>query len=575
MNFGFQMRILAKTLNSNYLKFFLIVIIILYPIIFIWQCGDLTDTGFFALNYQFFFQNLKLGQTSSLSFFTDFIGGLYFKLFPSLGIIGLKLLFLLFFYLSIFFTFLILHKLTKKKHLLLIGVLVAVSFSLRCSEMIFSRDIASWLFLLISSYFMIIGFEKIHSIFMLISGFFFFIACLSRFPNITFFFLLLLVFSYLFIIKKNKTGIADYKFLFYYFVFVIGFFLAFTFFWFVLIYFELTNVFLSDLSTIFFGSESSYSSRILLKNYLNDFFSFFPQLIVITTFIISSSFIFKYSKQFKKPIIFIAYVIILLFIYILKDKFFFSYHSTIKYLVPAFCFFPLFFCLWDKDKFSVYVLVLLAISITQVAGSNTGFFLKFGYCGFILIPLSLIIISEKKIFLNNNFLLNTNLIISLGAAYIFLFSLVTKIGFIYGVDSGLSCRLRAIYPIENKLMKGIYTTKTNALHIKNLVNSIENNNKRKKSIFIFGHQPIFYYLTKNQPAVKKFWLVNDFVSMDELFFSISKSIQKSGEFPLIVDTKQKIMGDDGESELKKFLLINQYKKVEDNFDYSIWIVSSN
>ena len=94
--------LIEKHKRLLFFSFFSFVII--YPLVFIWQCGDLTDTGFFALNYQNFFTDLKLGKVDSLTFLSNLIGALWFKLFPNLGIIGLKFLYVIFLYGIIYFS---------------------------------------------------------------------------------------------------------------------------------------------------------------------------------------------------------------------------------------------------------------------------------------------------------------------------------------------------------------------------------------------------------------------------------------------------------------------------------------
>ena len=106
----------------------LFLIIILYPILFIFQGGDLTDVGFYAMNYQNFFQNLQFGDTNSISILSDFIGASWLVLFPNLGILGLKFLSLLFYYSVIGIIYLILKDIAKNRLLLLFGIFCGVVF---------------------------------------------------------------------------------------------------------------------------------------------------------------------------------------------------------------------------------------------------------------------------------------------------------------------------------------------------------------------------------------------------------------------------------------------------------------
>jgi len=557
-------------LNNNFGATFLALSILLYPFLFIWQCGDLTDTGFFVLNYQNFFEKLKLGNTNSLFFISDLIGAIWFKLFPTSGIIGFKFLYLVFFYLIISISYLLLKNLTTKKNLLLLGIFCAISFSERTTMFIFSYDIASWLFLIISSYFIIKGLNSKKILSFYFSGIFFAISCLCRFPNIVLIALLPITLLYIrFYREKNTTYLHLLMFIKEYSLFIIGFMSAIALFWGLLKYFSLAQIFLLNLDLIGAQNQSSYSFVILMKSYVKEFVIFLPHALSIASLMLTTSLIFNYSKITNKFSPFIKYIILLFCIAFLTYRGF-SYSSNLKYLIPAFCLPPLLFSIIRKDKFSIVGIVILTMALGQVAGTNTGLFLKLCTGFMVLLPISIIIIFEQKNLVFENISINTKVILIVGVSFILFFSLFARIGWIYHVDSGVGCRLRAIYPIDHKLMKGIYTTKKNASHIKVLCGAIESNIREDNTLFIYGHQPMFYYLTKHQPTIKKFWLVNNVIQTDALFFSIKENIKKTGKWPMIVDTKEKIMGESGENKLSDFFKENNYKIILEKDDFIIW-----
>jgi hypothetical protein len=224
-----------------------------------------------------------------------------------------------------------------------------------------------------------------------------------------------------------------------------------------------------------------------------------------------------------------------------------------------------------KDKFSTLVALFCVVTLTQVAGTNTGLFLKLDKGFMVLIPLSLLILSEKKQIVFENIKIHTKPVLVIGISFILFFSLFARIGWIYHVDSGITCRLRCIYPVEHKKMRGILTTKENAAHIKQLSSAIVKNIDNDKNVFIYGHQPMFYYLTETKPPVKKFWLVNNYVQIDELFHSLEKIIDSTGKYPMIVDTKQNIMGEEGQKRFEQFLKEYGYSCIERTKNFDIWI----
>ena len=119
-------------------------------------------------------------------------------------------------------------------------------------------------------------------------------------------------------------------------------------------------------------------------------------------------------------------------------------------------------------------------------------------------------------------------------------------------------------------MKGIFTTKENSTYITQLSNLIDKHLDQDKNLFIYGHQPMFYYLTETIPPVKKFWLTNNYVQVDELFVSLDSSIKSTGKYPMIVDTKQNIMGEAGQIRLEHFLIEHGYKSTVKTENFNIW-----
>ena len=82
---------------------------------------------------------------------------------------------------------------------------------------------------------------------------------------------------------------------------------------------------------------------------------------------------------------------------------------------------------------------------------------------------------------------------------------------------------------------------------------------------------MFYYLTEQRPPVKNFWLANNVVEVDELFSSLEESIAKKKKYPMIIDTKQNIMGEVGQIKLNNFLKKFSYFSNDNNKSFTIWM----
>ena len=140
---------------------FLVLLILVYPLIFVFIGGDLTDAGYHAVNYTYFNEMLFEGNPNVYkTLLTNIIGNAWMFLFPNLGLFGLKILWLAFFYASIFMLFLILNPLIKNYNYLLFFILTAEIFGTRLTNFIFNYDICSWFFLTFTVYFSIAGLNK-------------------------------------------------------------------------------------------------------------------------------------------------------------------------------------------------------------------------------------------------------------------------------------------------------------------------------------------------------------------------------------------------------------------------------
>jgi hypothetical protein len=558
--------------TSKKIEKILFILILIFPILLLFQGGDLTDEGSNALTYQNFYYNLQNNVTFSYSILSDFIGATWLYFFPDLGILGLKFLYLIFYYLIITLIYLVLREVTKNKLLLLFGIFCGVLFSERFTHFGFDRDTASWFFLMLTSFFIIKGLNKRKDIYFFFSGLIYIFACFSRFPDIVFIALLPLVLVYNHnyrVFSFRQISIPIKRFL----LFIFGTTTSLIITMILFKYLDIYDVFISNLDfikkSIDISNPSSHSLFNLLKRYFIEGLIFIPHLILIFSLIIIASLIFKYSNANKRYYIFSLFAIL---VFCTAFIFYRGFHagSNIKYLVSAFCLFPLLFSIREKDKFSTLVVLFSAISLTQLAGSNTGLFLKLNKGFMVLIPIAIFILYERKEVVFMNTKIYTKPVLNIGISIILFLSAYLRVGTIYHVDRGIGSRLRAVYPIEHEKMRGIFTTKMKAKHIKALTNSIKRNLENQNNLFIYGHQPMFYFLTETIPQVENYWLVDNIVQVEELFSSLEESIKLKQKYPMIVDTKQNVMGESGQLKLEEFLKKYNYSCIERKENYNIW-----
>lgn len=556
--------IIKKPVVSASFKFNLILLaIFLYPLILIFQGGDLTDSGYLATRYFFFWEEIQ--NNSSPIFFTEFVGAVWMKLFPSFGILGLRVLYLIFLWGSIYINYNLLKDYTNKKTLLLFSFLTAEICLLRNMSIVFDYDIASWLFISSSTFLLTKGIRNKNFLLIFLAGFILVFAVSCRFSSVIcfpFYVLALVVFR-----VQLKSHL----------LFLFGFILCCVLFYFILQTFGGVKSLLNNI-----GGLSGYNLKTsnlidfrgytkLPLSYLKSIYAFLPYLFFCTFSVFLLSFIYYETKN---KIYYFSLVIILFVIswYNINNLAFsvwnpfytFSYLSPLKYIIPSLCFLPL-FCGFIYQKNMRFIIFLSIFdSIGQVIGTNTGLFFKMAFGLMILIPLSVIItdnIDKKKFYFftfssrpANRFLL----------LFIMFFCTLSTLGFVYHVDNGLESRLRCIHLTSPKKMYGIFTTKNNKERVDLIYNSITKNTSKNNAVFIFGHEPLFYYLNCLKPAINDFWISKNSRDSKLLFEKLNKMK------PTIIDTKKKILGEEGEENLHVFLKENNYKLFEENKLISIW-----
>ena len=557
-----NLKILA---TSDYAKFNIILLsIFLYPLILIFQGGDLTDTGFLATNYFFFFENINNG--FARFFLTNFIGAMWIKLFPGFGILGLRFLYLVFLWLSIIINYHLLRDFTKSKVLLLFSFFVSTVFLLRNITIFFDYDIASWAFISLANILLVKGNKNNNQTFFLISGIAVGIAMFCKISSLAC--LLLFILGLIYFRLKIKFVLS----------FIFGFFLLVLVVFLLMDEFKVLDSYLKSISKLFglvlfkedLGLNTSHSN--LISIYVRSilyFIPFFCFTIAVYVFIIYS---FQLIKN--KSLLFILILIIFsLSWYIINNGAFrvwntyltFSYLSDLKYIVSGLCLLPLIYG-WRFSGVRFVLLILFLSVIGQVLGTNTGLFFKLCYGLTALIPLAVVFLEKAN---KSKFLFLTvfsDSLINFFLCFILFFSVLSTIGFIYHVEYGIASRTKCTYVTDNPKMTHILTTKENKEKIEVISESITKNLLNFKEMYIFGHQPLFYYLTEKKPAIKNYWLSYNCRTADGLFYEL-KDVK-----PVIIDTKEQILGESGQKKLLEFLNKHHYKLKEKNKFVNIWTV---
>ena len=561
---------ITKFFESVQLKNKLIILgIILYPFLFIWQGGDLTDSGYFAYNYSVFFENLHKFNFSGLMIFLDFCGAWCLKIFPF--IIGLNILFILFLLATCFVVFLILKDYYQNKTVLLFGILAGELFAIRYNSLMFNYDISSILFLLLSMLFIIKGLSKGKYGYLFLGGCFSMIAILFRISDV-----LIVVCVPLFFIfehykfnteklEKNRLKLVQKVFI--YWAGSVAVTLAF-----------LIFLYLYGLLDVYFKSIFLNSKALIQNKYIN--FSFDELITFVYYFFGLGLLIFIFSKfaiNRLKEVIFILFILFISY-FLFRN---FSYTNPIKYVVPAFFLWVVLFVFLDsslieiRNKYQHLLLIGSLITLVQVAGTNTGIFQKMCFGFMFLIPLMVLLMNEINDYTLFKLTIDWKKVVRFFLSFILFICFILRFGWIFHVGAGIGIRMKSTYPIEHSFMKGIYTTKENSFYINSLTTSIKRNSNETQPILIYGHQPLFYYLSERKPCVKYIWLKGIDLNPDVFLKELSNSIYNNKQYPLIINTKEFVLGNNFETKMISFLKKNKYEIIEETARYSIWKHSSS
>jgi hypothetical protein len=123
------------------------------------------------------------------------------------------------------------------------------------------------------------------------------------------------------------------------------------------------------------------------------------------------------------------------------------------------------------------------------------------------------------------------------------------------------------------LMRNIYTTAERAKHIEDVTRAIEIHIRPENSLFIYGHEPLFYYLSQQKPALFSFWMANaeDRVARaGQIIGLLEQSIYQTSRYPLILVTNRMQLGKEGSVLLDRFLEKYNYQCVEDSGTFQVW-----
>jgi len=542
---------------------FLILAIIIYPLLWIYQGIDLTDSGYVMFYYKRIFSNPEVISNMSPIVLTSVLGGIWLKLFPFMEYTSCKLGSALVVIFINFLLFKIFKDIFKNKTLLLLSLLVSTICITRPFVQFLNYSSLTVLFFVLGSYFLYKGIVNKSNINVLISSVILSLSIFVRFPNILGLSFVFIFWFWSFInIQTNKCDkkeefLNSLKFSG---IFLAGYLITALIF---LLGLKLTGVlgfYLDGFKNLLFYAKSNthHSVFMLLGLYTK---TYFKALLVGVNFV-GIIFVFgeliKNNSKNKNIFRFFALIILIFTLLCLNTVILYNLplnHTifSIRLFAETICllfaenfwqymgmFLPLgiflfipFFNLFDKKikaKLKLLSFMGLFVAIFSFAGSDGYFYNIPGY--WFLAVISVYCVLNPAIFKNSSFniqhkIKKTGLILVI---FLSIFSIATKGTCFYDSTNKFSLNTN----INNKMFWGSYTTKEKAFVLKNFIKAYPNYIKKDDLLLAWPSIPLLHYITETKPALKSPWpAVMDY----RIFKKNMEELEKNKEFPVILISK--------------------------------------
>ncbi len=579
--------------------FFILVIFI--QVIFIFQGLDFADSGFAADFYSRIFRDPSSVQYNFMYWFTGIIGGIWLKLFPGLGLLGLRIAGVI----CTTFTLGISYNLLKKYlHTgpLRLSLLLIVLFLTTAIKEINYDDISA-LFFVCTAWFLFSGLTTEKPTMLFIAGSFISLNMFSRLPNILGLMLMFVIWFSGYLDRKTVRQICLLSF-----IFISGFAMM------SVILFEVMKLmhhdvyFLNSLKiTRQMGSsiDNSHGIYSMLKLYIVHYGEALSISVVVMVVLWSSAAAWRKLKSILpgsvQPMRFVKYggLIILTAICIYRSKkdpdfwfylllFYVGTSLIVGFLIIA-----------GRQPKNLRILTSIGCIMLLVMpfGSNYVLMSVGKYSIWIVVPITVdyllnihalssrVVVSENSRHLYEQ-VIDTTHMTGLRNVCIYLsliFILSVSYFFPYFDRSN---RAFMHYGIRNEHVKGIYTSEKRAKVINELL--IESTLYIKPEDYVLAYDciPMFYYLTDTRPFMHNSWpwLYDDAVFKEELY----KSIKETHICPVVIMQKRSTIGNNWPdnylenyifrpkalADMNDFLRLYKYRQAWENDFFKIYIPAS-
>lgn len=590
---------LLKTALTKMSDWIFFLILVIYQILFLFQGLDFADEGFYATFYQQIFNDPQSVSFNFMYWFSGILGGGFYYLFPELGLFGIRILGVLVITSTIATVYYLLKKHINILHLR-IGLILLILFASNDPKEMFYDNLSAFLYIL-SATFLFYGLKENKLIKVFLSGAFISLNMFTRTPSIAGLILVFVIIYYGYIYKNSiKDQIKQVvNFFFGFVVLTIS----------ILLIMKLIghfSLFVENLEIVFGMGTSNDSpnniSRILklsITDYSKAFISGFLFLLFIIVPSSMSSSLSRLTKLNPKLLVNGLNIIVLAaFIYLILSQTI-TWKDVLWIFTGLSLFISLLVLTMSSNK-DLKVLILLGCLILLFApfGSAGGLMGMGRYSLWLIFPIiidsifNIRFIDSKLFFLANNqeYVIKVYIIESqLNTIKKYFFGLCVFICLYYAYYYPYfdkSDRSKMSYSIENKNVKGIFTTKERAQVINELLRESTKYVKKNDYVLAYDCIPMFHFLTETKPFMSNSWPGAYYPEAFRL--ELNKSLIKSKEIPVIILQKIRTLNNDWpnnsfsgfqksaqdyllDSIMNDFMKRNNYKKVWENKAFEIQI----
>lgn len=521
---------LSKGENKEIYLFILIVTFV--QLLLSFQGFDVCDEGFSLTHYQQIFNDPSCVEYNSVYWLSGLIGGLWYEIYPTGGILWFRILAVVFNVLTFIVSFKILEKIIDKRSALF-----------GCAMVVFVNDFGYLAFYhnhltaflaVVGIYILVKGILESRLKLVVFSGFIIGVNVFTRLPNATLLIFVLAIPFYYFITNKSFKIIIKPSLLFF-----VGVFLGIISIILLLISLNQFDELKNATATLFNLGKSNKSGHnisemffVYVRNYIS-----MIKYTVVFLFVVFTYLLFSNSRYF---LINLGIKIVAFFMM------FFLLKKGGMQLIYGFCFIGTITILFFKnvpDPVKLTAFLALLMTVFLPLGSSGGMNSSGYMCIWLSLPFFLFIISNTtslKMNLTAKWEVVVTEIQSRSFKKLYMFVVVSFFAYkLYAVsqeayfDKGN--RFNKTYTISSKFAKGIYTKKRRA-HITNtLLSVLETYVRPDDYLLIYDKLPMIHFLTNTKPYMYNPWVfVYDGVTFEKKLIKAEKEIKV---LPIVVQQK--------------------------------------